>query len=70
MDQVKLDHWVTATKELVDRRIGEQDAVKQSMAAKIGEMVDAVHADKPDLQLGNKTSGTWVETVQRALGMA
>lgn len=72
IEQVKLDHWVTATRELVDRRIQEQELGKQSMAAKIGEMLEAVNAVEPDLQPESEsnTNGTWAETVQRALGMA
>ena len=48
----------------------QQATLKQDLAAKIGEMVDAVHNEKPELQTKSKSDGTWGGKLQRALGIA
>ena len=72
ISSVRLEQWVNAAQDLAQRKLKEAEDAKKSMADKIGDMVDGIHAERPTLQPAAKddaASHSWLGTVQRGLGL-
>lgn len=76
IEKAKLEHWSAATKELAEHRIQEEEASRQGVVGKVGDLVEAIQAAQvrpnKEAKKGVRETiapGNWLEAVQRGLGL-
>lgn len=67
----KLEHWVSATKDLVERRIREEKEANTAAIERLGRAVGVLEQEEAFAKVKDNTaaSGGWLEAVQRSLGL-
>lgn len=67
----KLEHWVSATKDLVERKVEEEKEANTAAVERLGRAVGALEQEEAFAKVKDNTSasGGWLEAVQRSLGL-